>query len=240
MLGSRRSRPREPFSVPKKFEENYKLRDSTPAAPDTFNPIFDDVDSRLALLEQQSDIEERTAAEVQAILLQRLNSVLLPAIQGVLRIQDRGFLMANSASVRTLQTGIFQDFLITDQDEIDLFVPAPILIITRQANPDDYGIAQRMVWNKSTGVLTVQVLSIHGNPGPHSDWVISSGGAILPAEQYLLDQVLAAFTSANAKAGEAAQSAADALAIKNDVFNRITVSTLPPSGGVDGSIWFKV
>lgn len=62
----------------------YRMRDGvTPLAEDYFNPTLADIDARIAALEDQRTDLQRVIDEVSAFGLQRIDTFVSPAMQGL-------------------------------------------------------------------------------------------------------------------------------------------------------------
>ncbi len=149
--------------------------------------ILKSVDARLMPLENQSGALEAAIAAVRKVGLDRINEVLVPAIQLVFKIQSMGFLVARSGSAVTLADGDVLTFVIDEEQGRALFTPGPFIAVTREANTDDYAICRTISYDQASGVLICQVLSFAGAPGPHSDWVIGALAGATIAQQVMLE-----------------------------------------------------
>lgn len=163
------------------------------------------IEARLKPLEDQTGSLEEAIEAVRKVGLDRINEVLVPAIQLVFEIQSKGFLVARSSSSVTLAEGNVLTLIVGEEQGRALFTPGPFTALTREANADDYAIARTIDYNQTSGVYTCQVLSFEGTAGPHSDWVIGALAASTIAGMTLRNQAAAA---RDASAGYAA--AADA------------------------------
>jgi hypothetical protein len=149
--------------------------------------LLKQIDVRLKpLQEQQADLDAATDA-VRQVGLDRINEILTPAIQAVLTIQERGFLIANSNSSNTLGVGNVLTFAIDDEDERAVFTPSKFLMLTRLDNADDWGIARLYSYNNLTGTLVCTVTAFEGDPGPHTDWQVSAVAGSTVAQMALLE-----------------------------------------------------
>ena len=173
------------------------------------------IEGRLAPLEAQRGALDDAIEGIQRVGLNRINEVLGPAIEAVLRIQERGFLIARSQSSATLAAGNVLSFFIEDEQERALFTPSPFTALTREATPNNYGVARTIAYDASNGEYLCEVISFEGDPGPHSDWVIAALAGSTVAQLAVLSDVLGAQQDVSALAGAAetsAQTAAQAVA----------------------------
>lgn len=154
--------------------------------------ILQAIDLRLQHLYGLEDDLVEAEAVVRQVALDRINEVLTPAIQSVFVIQERGFLVAHSASSGTLGNGNVLTLVIDDDDERSVFVASPFVALTRAANITDYGIARTISYDNVTGTLTCSVISYQGAAGPHTDWVIGALAGSTIAQYAMLDDMVAA------------------------------------------------
>lgn len=172
--------------------ELFKLNSETRLDDALLNRILASIETRLKPLEAQKGNLETAIGQVRQVGLDRINEVLTPAIASVLEIQERGFLIARSASSATLADGAILTFVIGDESERALFTPSPFTALTREATPNDYGIARTIAYDSETGEYLCEVLSLAGDPGPHGDWVIGALAGPTLAALSLLEQTVAA------------------------------------------------
>lgn len=199
--------------------ELFKINDQTVVDDVLLNRLLGTLEARFKPLEAQRGDLDTAIAQVRQVGLDRINEVLTPAISDVLEIQERGFLIANSATPATLVDGDLLTFVVTDEAQRALFTPSPFTALTREATPDDYGVARTIAYDSETGEYLCEVLSVSGAPGPHEDWVIGALAGPTIAMIEILAQVLAARDTASGardtavtKAGEATAAAATAMA----------------------------
>lgn len=165
--------------------------------------ILKAIDARLMPLENQTGSLDAAIAAVRKVGLDRINEVLVPAIQLVFKIQSMGFLVARSGSAVALADGEVLTLVVDEEQGRALFTPGPFIALTREANADDYAIARTVDYDQTSGVLICQVLSFEGAAGPHSDWVIGALAASTIAGMTLRNQALAARDAASGHAGAA-------------------------------------
>ncbi|PWE52245.1 hypothetical protein DEM27_31860 [Metarhizobium album] len=168
------------------------------------------LENRFKPLELASRSSEQVAEDLRTFVLARVNDILLPAIQKVFTLTERGFLVARSSSLRTLGAGNILTFVLDDPVERELFTPAPFTALTRETTPDDYGIARTIAYDRDHGEYLCEVLSFEGSAGPHGDWVIGALAGSTAAGLAVLHQSAAARDAAVAAAGAAVPAAATA------------------------------
>lgn len=170
------------------------------------------IETRFLPLEgQRADLDEAIEA-VKAVGLDRINEVLTPAIQSVLTIQERGFLIANSTTSNTLGVGNVLTFNIDDEDERAVFTPSRFVFLSRLSNTDDWGIARLYSYDNTTGVLVVTVTAYEGNVGPFTDWQVSAVAGSTVAQMALLDLAEALYASTIAARDTTVSATATAVA----------------------------
>jgi len=165
--------------------------------------ILKAIDARLMPLENQTGSLDAAIAAVRKVGLDRINEVLVPAIQLVFKIQSMGFLVARSGSAVALADGEVLTLVVDEEQGRALFTPGPFIALTREANADDYAIARTVDYDQTSGVLICQVLSFEGAAGPHSDWVIGALAASTIAGMTLRNQSVAARDAASGFASAA-------------------------------------
>lgn len=181
----------------------------TKAVARVFNYYWDHFDARLHTLEETRASWEEATANVSRLALDRINEILGPAIASVAEMQERGFLIAHSSNANTLGQTDVLTFLVEDDAERRLFSPSPFLALTREATPDDYGVASRVSWDAGTGTLVCEVVAAFGDPGPHDDWVIAALAGSTLAQVEMLEQSIAARDRAQDWADKAEDSAVE-------------------------------
>jgi hypothetical protein len=204
--------------VPKVFEQRYKLSDESIGSSDTFNPIYSDLDARIGDLEDAAEPIQEMADQIQANVLLRVDTVLTPAIQSILEIQEKGFLVAASNTSILLQLGTTPTFVVPAGSQRDLFTPGPFVALSRLANFNDWAIIRTIGYDAAHGEYTGQVMAVYGDPGPWSDWVLVATVGESLAQRQMLDAAIALQTLVTAAKGltldyrDAAQIAATAAA----------------------------
>lgn len=146
------------------------------------------IDVRLAPLQEQQASVDEAISGLNEVALDRINTTLTPAIERVLLMSERGFLIAQSATDATLAVGNILTFTIADDTEREVFTPSPFTALTREGSSDDYAVARTVAYDKVSGDYRCEVLSFVGNAGPHSDWVIGALAGSTAAQYALLEE----------------------------------------------------
>ena len=174
--------------------------------------ILKAIEARLNPLEAQSGSLDAAIEAIRKVGLDRINEVLVPAIQMILDIQSKGYLIANSSTSATLANGNILTLTIDDEDQRRLFTPSPFVALTRAATPDDYAILRTVAYTEQDGKYIGEVLSFEGSAGPHGDWVLGALAGSTIAGLSALNRALTARNEAVAAAAAAVPAAAVATA----------------------------
>lgn len=172
--------------------------------------ILKAIETRLSPLEAQSGSLDAAIEAIRKVGLDRINQVLVPAIQLILDIQSKGYLIASSATSATLAVGNILNLTISDPDAKRLFTPSPFVALTRAATPDDYAILRTIAYTADDGKYFGEVLSFEGSVGPHNDWVLGALAGSTIAGLSSLNRALTARNEAVAAAAAAVPAAATA------------------------------
>lgn len=178
----------------------FRLSGSTRLDHVLLNRILAAIETRLRPLEDQKGALDLAIAQVRQLGLARINEILTPAIQSVLDIQGKGFLIARSSSDGLLGEGNILSLIVDDESERALFTPSPFTILSREATPDDYAIARTVAYDVETGEYLCEVMTYAGDEGPHTDWVIGALAGSTIAMLAYLDEAREARSTAVDKA----------------------------------------
>lgn len=170
----------------------YRVRTHTPLTPELWNWIFGDVDSRVASLESERTALQGAIDTVETVAIDRINSVVNPALGVIYAMIDKGFMHANSLTSRTLVLGDTITFTVDDLDQRALFEPTAFTSLTHTSNGSAYAIARTVDWNKENGTYWGEIISFVGSPGPWNDWIIGATAAFVPAQEAALDTITTA------------------------------------------------
>ena len=168
------------------------------------------IEARLKPLETQSGSLNAAIEAVRKVGLDRINEVLVPAIQLILDIQSKGFMIAGSSTSATMVVGDVLTFVIDDEGQRALFTPSDFVGLTRKATPVDYAVLRTVAYTVEDGKLIGQVVSFEGDPGPHTDWVLGALAGSTMASVMAMSRVLAARDDAVAAASVAVPAATTA------------------------------
>lgn len=168
------------------------------------------IEARLKPLETQSGSLNAAIEAVRKVGLDRINEVLVPAIQLILDIQSKGFMIAGSSTSATMVVGDVLTFVIDDDGQRALFTPSDFVGLTRKATPDDYAVLRTVAYTVEDGKFIGQVVSFEGDPGPHTDWVLGALAGSTMASVMAMSRVLAARDDAVAAASVAVPAATTA------------------------------
>jgi len=156
----------------KRLDEEFELKPGTQLLP-YMKRLLPSLEGRFQTIETQQDIVQQLTEEIRAAALMRMNEILIPATENIIAVTRLGFLLGPSSTLVELKLG--PTFFVLDEGpQRTSFTPSPYVICEREANIDDYAIARVDSYNQENGELVVTITAWHGDPGPHSDWVISS------------------------------------------------------------------
>ncbi len=195
--------------MPIRFDR-YRMRDGkTPLSERYFNPIWRDLDARVADLEGVNKDWRDAIAVLTAEGLRRVNEALIPAFRKVQELAELGFLSATSSTPTEFALG--ERALVLDEGaQRDLFSPSPFLAITRESTYEDYAIARLVSYDRETGTLALDVLAVGGTPGTYSDLVVAAVAGSAVATTAAIEATREAREAAEAAAGAAQASATGA------------------------------
>ena len=201
--------------MPDRFDSVYRVKraNGQPEAltEEFFNIRFRDVDLRVSALELLEISWQAALLQVRGEVLDRSEQVITDLRDKLVSLTQLQWLTALSGTSRTLVVDDLISFAV-DTDYRDLFTPGPFVLLSRAATPDDYAVARTSAYDRVSGQLNVEILTVTGNAGPHSDWVISAIAGSTLAQLELLNQAKAleaAYLTARDAAIAAAMSAAD-------------------------------
>lgn len=230
----------------KRLDEQFPFSSKQPVG-EQFRQALRAIEARFSGLEAQRADFDAAVTDFTTIALDRVNDILLPAAEKIIRITDLGFLRVHSGSSVALIAGQDKTFVIPEGDERDLFQPSTFVTIQRTTpgTENNYSIAQVLSWDKSNGFLTLRLLSVSGSAGPFTDWeIVDSPGVAVATRNWLLSAI--DYAAAAQLAATQAQAASDAVGASDfnpayfaplDSPHFVNVPTVPTAtGGVTGQI----
>lgn len=156
----------------KRLDEEFDLKPGTQLLP-YMKRLLPSLEARFQSVEATAKEYADLIEYIRAAAILRMNEILIPATEDIIEVTTLGFLLGPSSTVVRGELGI-KYFFVDEGPQRNTFTPSPYVIIERKANHDDYGIARVLQYSQETGQLDLEITAWHGNPGPHSDWVISS------------------------------------------------------------------
>jgi hypothetical protein len=234
----------------KRLDEEFDLKAGTQLLP-YMKRLLPSLEGRFQEIEADQDVVNKLAAEIRAAALMRMNEILIPATEDIIAVTKLGFLLAPVSTPTTLTLG-YMTLVVDEGAQRETFTPSPYLII--EHTPDDYAIARLVGYHKDDGLLEVTVTAIHGNPGPWSDWMVSSTPGMADSTKLYHDsiapmhdtvvadtaEVISLHAEIIAAAQALAESGLDAYAfIRRDgavPFEAIQIGFAPPAGSNDAYI----
>jgi hypothetical protein len=156
----------------KRLDEEFDLRPGTQLLP-YMKRLLPSLEARFQSVEATAKEYAALIEYIRAAAILRMNEILIPATEDIIEVTTLGFLLGPSSTLVRGELGI-KYFFIDEGPQRNTFTPSPYVIIERKANHDDYGIARMLQYSQETGQLDLEITAWHGNPGPWSDWVISS------------------------------------------------------------------
>jgi hypothetical protein len=154
----------------KRLDEEFELKPGTQLLP-YMKRLLPSLEGRFQDIEKEQDIVAALTEEIRAAALLRMNEILIPATQDIIAVTKLGFMLGPVSTSYTLVMG-YMTMNIDEGPQRTSFTPSPYVIIEHSI--DDYAIARVGSYTQSDGLIELTVTAIHGNPGPHSTWMISS------------------------------------------------------------------
>ncbi|CAH1657224.1 conserved hypothetical protein [Hyphomicrobiales bacterium] len=182
----------------------------TEFTPAFWNGFVGEIDLALNDLTGKSASFEEARAELIQAALFRLNEILLPAYERVFEYQQAGFLTAEIADDSEVTFAEGSTTLAIHPDKRDLFRPTPFVALSRASISTDIAIARHDNYDPETGALTLTIVAVSGNAGPHSDVIVSATAASVQAQQIFLTDARAARDRAADWAEKAVDAAVEA------------------------------
>jgi hypothetical protein len=193
----------------KRLDEEFELKPGTQLLP-YMKRLLPSLEGRFQSLETERKTFDMAVEDMRAVALTRINEILIPATEAITEVTKLGFLLGPSTSSVKLELGM-KTFIITEGPQRETFTPSPYVIVEREANTDDYAIARMLDYSQDTGELVLNLTAVHGNIGPHTDWVISSTPGMADSTKLYHDAV---GPMAQQVSIDASQVAADKVAVR--------------------------
>lgn len=172
----------------RRFNDKYRLTDQSRTGAETFNPINQDIDERLNAQEElRSEIEE-LQRNLVAQAAGRIDDVLLPALEYVQEIQQGGFLSASILEGSALSFVEGEIAFAIDPMQKAIFRPTPFVALLRSSTHEDWAVGQVLDYDSETGILTLDIVSVEGDDGPHEDVIVSATSGSAQAQIAYLHQ----------------------------------------------------
>lgn len=224
----------------RKFEELYKVQNTSEISQKLWNRVFSDLDGRTAELEAIKPEVEAALTDLSQVGLDRINQILAPAVEKIGKLTELGFLVAHSTTPLTLEVNENYTWVIPPGDERDLFHPSPLIFvaITGESGTENYAVVETIDYNRQYGEFLGRVKQKIGLAGANAAWEMSAVAGSLMAQVAILDMAeivqadiasmvalyegyknttvaakdtaVAAAATATTKAGEASSSASSA------------------------------
>jgi len=171
----------------KRLDEEFDLKPGTQLLP-YMKRLLPSLEGRFQSIESGQDTYQTVLNELREVGLKRINELLIPATEAILEVTKLGFLLAPSSSSVLLEIAV-KTFVVNEGPQRDTFTPSPYVIVEHASVVEDYAIARALDYDQETGILILSITAHHGNPGPHSDWVISSTPGMAHSTQLYHDAV---------------------------------------------------
>lgn len=192
----------------KRLDEEFELKPGTQLLP-YMKRLLPSLEGRFQEIESDQDVVNKLASEIRAAALLRMNEILIPATEDIIAVTKLGFMLGPVSTPYTLVMG-YMTMVVDEGPQRDSFTPSPYLII--EHTPDDYAIARLIGYHQDDGLCEFTVTAIHGNPGPHSTWMISSTPGMADSTKLYHDQVAPMHDTVVTDHAEVVQMHADILA----------------------------
>lgn len=186
----------------KRLDEEFELKPGTQLLP-YMKRLLPSLEGRFQSVEATAKQYSELIDYIRAAAVLRMNEILIPATEDIIAVTKLGFLLAPSSTLTTLTVGPMY-FIVDEGPQRDTFTPSPYLIIERKDNIDDYAIARMLSYSQDTGQLDLSVTAVHGNAGPHSDWVISSTPGMADSTKLYHDAIAPMYAEVEADTAEVA------------------------------------
>lgn len=174
----------------RKYPIPYAVQGDEDYTPEFWNDFREDVDIRIHVIEEFRELVLGDGYLGGLIREARdtLQGVLDPAVQTIQKIQEKGFLVAQSATSVTLAEGAQLGWMISEGDSRDLFTPSTFTILANTAEPTNYAVLRTISYDRDSGTYFAEVVTFNGSAGPHGGWEIGAlAGPTLAMLDYLAE-----------------------------------------------------
>lgn len=155
------------------------------------------VESRLKPLDDKIVDYDVVVGQLTATGLDRVNEILIPAVQSVIDLTDLGFMTASSTSYSVALDMGTATWVIDAGPQRTNFRPTPWVYVQHNEVLGDWAVGRLLSYDHVTGELelNIEFIPVGADPGPHVNWTLSMSPAATPT---LLSEVPTA-TDLNAK-----------------------------------------
>lgn len=139
------------------------------------------VESRLKPLDDKIVNYDVVVGQLTATGLDRVNEILIPAVQSVIDLTDLGFMTAPSTYSVALDTGP-ATWVIDAGPQRTNFRPTPWVYIQHNEVLGDWAVGRLIDYDHVSGVLELDIefIPVGADPGPHVNWTLSMSPAATP------------------------------------------------------------
>lgn len=139
------------------------------------------VESRLKPLDDKIVNYDVVVGQLTATGLDRVNEILIPAVQSVIDLTDLGFMTAPSTYSVALDTGP-ATWVIDAGPQRTNFRPTPWVYIQHNEVLGDWAVGRLVAYDHVSGVLelNIEFIPVGADPGPHVNWTLSMSPAATP------------------------------------------------------------
>ena len=137
--------------------------------------------------------EKRADYEAQITLfnsegIKRVAEAIKPLVDQLESAIDGGLLVAQTADLVELVGGDEASFLIPESARV-AFRPTPFLAILAPNEREDWAIGRTVLYNDATGLITVEILYLHGSGAARTGWTLSASSGVVEAVSEWFDEI---------------------------------------------------
>lgn len=171
------------------LSRKYGAGADTKLTPDFWNQLLADIDLLLQAVQEKSAAFEEARAQLIELALFRINTALAPAFEQINEYRTGGFLVAPIADLTEVTFEEGDTSVVIHPDNRELFLQTPYVALVREANITDIALARAIAYNAETGVLSLDIVSVQGNPGPFTDVIVSATAGSVATQITFLQQI---------------------------------------------------